>query len=286
MINLGQIVKNKISNSMNKIPYGRDLNLRLFKKQTNLFYRGVYESFDNAQKAISKKKSNDYDIINTKKDQKFAESFPFLKNYMIQQKHQIDDWFNNSDYPLLYWLSRIIKPQCKILELGGMAGHFFYSIQKYLSLPEDIKWTIAELHEAVKLGKIIAKERSERRLFFIDSDKISLTEPVDIFASAGTLQYMKLHISDILQEMKTMPNHLLIHNTPMHHCKNYWTIQNLGLCELPYRIYSYTELTNTLQNIGYTKIAEWIKPRAIDIPFYRSLAIKGYMGFYLLKNEK
>ena len=38
-----------------------------------------------------------------------------------------------------------------------------------------------------------------------------------------------------------------------------------------------------MKDLGYHRVAEWCKPREIEIPFHRMLKIEGYLGFYFLK---
>ncbi len=169
-----------------------------------------------------------------------------------------------------------------MLELGGSIGHFFYRIQKYIELPQEMRWTIAELPEAVALGKKLAQERQETRLDFLDSADISSAPPARIFLTAGTLQYMDLELPKLLAQLPEKPAHVLSHTLPVHRDRSYITLQNLQVCEVPYRIYSRLELEDGMRQMGYTLKASWTHKREVEIPFHRDLQIDGYCGHYFV----
>lgn len=272
MEKIKHIVKKKLLNIVDLIPYGHDFYLLLTKTRSGISYRGIFESLEEARKGVAASLSSDYDAINANKAATSE-----------KEQQSLDNWFHDHDYPLLYWLSKLITTQNSVLELGGSVGHFFYSIKKYESFSEHLKWRIAELPEAVKLGRKFAKDRMETRLSFVESKEIGTVEPVDIFVTAGTLQYMGMTISEILETLTDLPKHVLIHNLPTHEQRAFWTLQNLNLCEVPYRVYSKRDLIRSMKDLGYHRVAEWCKPREIEIPFHRMLKIEGYLGFYFLK---
>jgi putative methyltransferase (TIGR04325 family) len=267
-------IKHKLLGAFELLPFGRDLYLSITRNRHAISYRGVFDSLEQANSAISSKKASSYDIVNADK-----------AAHHEAEKQKLDDWFHDIDYPLLYWLSKLTKPNYHVLELGGSIGHFFYSIQNYSPCPAGVKWTIAELPGAVELGDKIAKERKEYRLSFIESKNIELNEPVEIFFSAGTLQYMDEPLPKILAGLAELPVHVLIHNLPAHANRQFWTLQNLGICEVPYHIFSKPELINSMGELGYDPIAQWVNPREIEIPFHREQIIEGYLGFYFRKKE-
>jgi putative methyltransferase (TIGR04325 family) len=134
----------------------------------------------------------------------------------------------DTDYPLLFWLSRAFEPGLRVLELGGSLGHLFYRLETRAPFPDDARWAIAELPHAVELGHEIAERKGERRLSFIDSAVIADAGPCDLFVTAGTLQYMETGLPSILSGLDTLPSEVLVHNTPMHATREWWTRQNLG----------------------------------------------------------
>jgi len=271
MSRLKSAIKDRIINGLEILPYGRDLYLILYGNRSGICYRGKFEKIEEAQEAISKNKNSKYDIVNSNKS----------KNEE-REKISFDRIIDDHDYPILFWISKILSEDDAVLELGGSIGHFFYRIQKYIDLPQQMRWTIAELPEAVALGKKLAKERQEVRLDFIDSANISETQPARVFLTAGTLQYMDDSLPEILAKLPDLPLHVLSHTLPVHQDKSYMTLQNLGVCEVPYRIYSRLELERGMHELGYTLKASWTHKREVEIPFHRDLQIDGYCGHYFV----
>lgn len=269
MNSIKQKVKQKALNLIDLLPFGRDFYISILKDRIGLTYRGYYKDYQSARRPITMYKKNHYDIINSNK----------VSN-IEREKQSLDNWFHDTDYPLLFWLSKLLRENDIVMELGGSAGHFFYSMQKFNPCPKNVKWIIAELPEAVTLGKEIANERQEKKLFFIESKDIHKAEQIDIFMTAGTLQYMSESLEKILIKLKKLPKHVIVHNLPSHKNRNFWTLQNLKQCEVPYQIYSREVLIIKMKSLGYNLIDEWKNDRKIEIPFHRSIKIEGYLGYY------
>ncbi len=269
MNTIKQKIKFKLLKFIEIFPFGRDIYLHLSAARLGISYRGVYSSYPEALLDIPSSTVMEYDVINENK----------LDN-KEHEKTTLDNWFHDIDYPLLFWLSRIVGGEGVVLELGGSVGHFFFTSDAYINYPDDLRWTIAELPQAVELGRQLVEEREESRLKFIDSANLCDSEPADIFMTAGTLQYMKMHVVDIIGSLAKAPKHVLIHNLPVHDDTSIWTLQNLGVCELPYRIYSSEDLKSRMLGMGYEQVATWTSPRGIEIPFNREFKILGYLGFY------
>jgi putative methyltransferase (TIGR04325 family) len=261
-------LKRRLPSIFELLPAGRDLYLMLARKRIGISYRGLFSSRAAAQAAIPGDTAKEYDVINKGKARHEAE-----------EKQRLETWFHLEDYALLFWLSRLLDQRSAVLELGGSVGHFFYSIQRHGICGREIRWTIAELPEAVKLGAAIAQERDERRLAFIDSSRLADVEPADIFVTAGTLQYMEAPLWTILSGLTQRPTHVLVHNLPVHEHRGYWTLQQLPVCEVPYRVYSHAELVDQMTSLGYRQVDTWKKPRDIEIPFHRETKVEGYLGF-------
>lgn len=210
-----------------------------------------------------------YDVLNRTKRERLEE-----------EDRALERWFHTSDYPLLFWLDRCLEPHSEVFEIGGSAGHFFYSAQRFAPFPESIRWTIAELPEAVELGRELAEGRGEDRLHFV----VSGEEPVDgdIVLTAGALQYMDASLDELLRAGRRMPGHLLVHRLPAWGGDTFWTVQHLGSCALPYRITGWPELEGRLTELGYRTVARWHEDRRIEIPWHRdSRPIDRYYGFYM-----
>lgn len=263
------IIKKKLLAALELTPFGRDFYLWLSRNRLTISYRGVFTNFDMATNEIPSGKINNYDLVNIGKSEKIE-----------QERKGLDSWFHDTDYPVLFWFAQLLREKSVVLELGGSVGHSFYSFEKYIQYPEKMKWYIAELSEAIKLGRFFADERNEKRLLFINSERLCDIQSVDIFFTAGTLQYVGKTLRELLQDLQVMPRHVIVHNLPCHSHKSFWTIQNLGVCEVPYHIYSKQELLNDMSDLGFETVGYWKKDRIVEIPFYSDISIEGYLGYY------
>lgn len=269
---MNQALKRRIINSLELLPYGHDLYLQMARKRLGITYRGVYESFDQAQGAAESRLPSRYDVINEHKGEHLDQEIPIVDQRVL-----------DIDYPLLFWLSRLMQPDQKIWELGGSLGQSFYSFERYFPYPDDIEWVIAELPAAVQAGQQIAAQRGEHRLRFRESGDTNVGYKADLFLTAGTLQYMEPGVVEVLASLDRLPTHVLIHNLPVHRTDEFWTLQYLDLCEVPYRIYSKESLVKGLESSGYELVDQWKNPRQIEIPYHPEKKVDGYCGFYFRK---
>lgn len=265
-------IKSRIINGLELLPFGHDIYLQLARKRMGITYRGVFGTSSAAQESAVKEIAGEYDVINEQKNENLDKEMPIIDKRVL-----------DIDYPLLFWLSRLMKPSQKILELGGSIGQGFYSFEQYFSYPDNIKWIIAELAGAVKAGQKVAKIREEDRLAFIDSNQLGEAPSADIFMTAGTLQYIDTQMSVLLKDLRQLPQHVLIHNLPAHPSEDFWTLQNLTVCEVPYHIHSLDSLVSDMESSGYELIDQWKHPRQIEIPYNSGKRVEHYFGFYFKK---
>lgn len=251
------------------LPWGTDLYLRhVHFPRTTLACNGVFDSRTTALSATSAAEETDYDVANQSKIERLDAELKVLDQ-------QFFDW----DYPLLYWLSVLLKPGTKVWELGGSAGHMFFSFQRFLQFPQDLTWDIAELPSAIELGQRISRIRNEPRLSFELSGE-SHPRDHDIVLTAGTLQYVEADFSDYLEKASRFPEHLLIHYVPAYDGDEYWTVQNIGFAKTPYKILSRPKLLAQVEQYGYSLVDSWRQNREIRIPFAPERSVSHYWGFY------
>lgn len=259
-------LKRKAKALIELLPWGSDLyrHYWVFPRAHDQV-RGVFPDYSSALAAAGGAGQAEYDHNNAKKS--------FEKEQQI-----VDRYFQDSDYPALFWLSRTKVDAGKVLELGGSVGYAFYSFRRKMAFPESLRWTIIELPEAVRLGREIASARGEHQLSF--SETIDYSSGYDVLLTAGTLQYMPERIADIIGAMAKPPPHLIINRVPAYEGDEFWTVQNLGVKSVPYRIFSRPKLVDSLLALGYELRDTWHKPRSMMIPFAPERTVTSYQGFY------
>jgi putative methyltransferase (TIGR04325 family) len=188
-----------------------------------------------------------------------------------------------SDYPVLFWLDRLLHENRSVFDWGGHIGVSYYAYQRYLTLPEDLRWRVCEVPEIAKAGARLAAEKGEGRLTFT-------TEPSEasgfrILIAAGSLQYLETSLASDLQALEQRPEHLLINKLPLYDGDDFVTLQNTVHSFNPYKIQNRRNFVQSILALGYEAVDEWETPdMACRIPLHPEHSIRAYSGFYFRAN--
>jgi len=237
---------------------------------------GVFETFEQAQKAAPKTKSIGYD--NAELAQEYQE--------MLEQ----NNWENSKriiasyDYPVLFWLKSLFEQgYTNIFDFGGNVGVHFYTYSKYIKYPEALQWKVCEVPAIAKSGNEIAEKRCVKNLkFTIDFKDIKEQE---IFISSGAIQYIG-NLSEILSTTYK-PKHLLINRLPLYdNGKQFVTLQNGGKVFYPQFVFNKTEFIEGFNQIGYELMDIWEDTfDGCFIPFHPEKSVKFYSGLYFKRQD-
>ncbi len=189
-----------------------------------------------------------------------------------------------SDYPVLYWLSRLLDAgERRIFDLGGHIGVSYYAFQGQLDYPRDLRWCVHDVPKVVAAGQRWAAEHDEKRqLGFADTAREA--DGHDVLMSNGALQYLEYSLPELLQSLDAPPRHVLVNLTPMHPERDYFTLQNIGKAVLPYRVSSIPGFVAGMECLGYALVDDWQShERYLRVPFEPACAIDCYSGFYFRK---
>lgn len=225
--------------------------------------KGVYETFEEAQRAIPTQVHSDYDRS--------------YEGRSIDVDIERLDQVQYEDYPVLFWLQKLIRPGIQIVDLGGSTGGTFYAFDSALGLPDDTAWLVAELPAAVSIGKRVAEARGESRINF--TTELGAEHRSDVLMTMGTLQYMPRRLPEVLAGLAALPSHIIVQRVPITKGPAYWTVQNLGVTQVPYYIHNRDELVASVEAIGYQLVDSSYTLRSIRIPFHPSRDVEHYSGF-------
>lgn len=232
-------------------------------------YRGVYDSFAEAQASIPPARVQGYDN---------AASAAFYR----ERTRRV---FLN-DYPMMWWLSRMFEAgSASVFDLGGHIGIAYYAYQRYLRYPDRIRWQVMDVPAVMQAGAEWAqKNDSLRRLSF--TSRREDASGTDILFAAGSLQYLDYTLADMLRGLERLPGHLLLNSVPIHMNTSYFTVQNTGASYCPYRVTAEREFLDSLKALGYVMRDRWENTdRRCDIPFYPSHSLDRYFGFYFSREQ-
>ena len=227
-------------------------------------YRGVYPTYEAAVSALPKNVLHGFD------DESVPEYF---------EKHLLA--FNPGDYPVLFWLQRMLLPNSTIFDFGGGLGQCFYAYQEMLQFPPEVQWTVCDVEAMVKRGGEFAQKRGARNLHFTTDRQAA--SGVTFFLTNGTLQYVPEDLPQLLSGLTALPQYLLINRVPMYEGKSYYTIQSSAHSYSPYRIFNTREFITQLRSIGYELGGEWKLPRGLHVQFHAEISVESYKGLYFYR---
>ena len=259
-------LKQRIHALLMLLPWGADIYRRYFDYKRNLpSFRGVYPSREAADATIADSANASYEFFSSTRN--FDDEFA-----------KFDKVFDKSDYPVVFWLSQLTKVHAEVLELGGNVGWAHYSYQKFFEYPVDLRWTIVETPSVIENGTRIARALENRQLDFIEN--IGADAQAPIFLSSGTLQYLADSLPEIISRMTKLPEHVIINRTPMVDGPEFWTVQNLGPSELPYKVQNRKQLIESMAKLAYEVRDSWNNDRKIEVPFRSKHVVDGFDGVY------
>lgn len=264
-------LKKRLRKIIEILPWGEDFYHRYWiYPRANDLVRGKFHSFAECAAAAKGEAANNYDVNN-------------LRKSVDREISGISRQFDISDYPAMFWLSRIVAPSSSVVELGGSVGYAFYNYDRYIGFNDSIAWRIVELPGAVTVGQEVAARLGETRLTF--SNEIGEFGPVDIFYSSGTLQYLSDDLTDILSSMQTLPEHVILNRVPMYSGPEFWTLQHLGAGEVPYKVQSVNGIIEQMARLGYELLDQWAKHRSLRVAFTDIDVPDAYRGMYFKKKQ-
>lgn len=226
-------------------------------------FAGIYESFDAAVNAIPKGARVGYD---------HAE----LADRHTEEIGHI--W--PSDYPTLFWLAALLKPEMTVFDLGGSTGLLFYGFRKYLAYPAGLRWTVCDVPAVTSRGGELAKVNEVKELSF--TTRIEDAEAADVLLTSGSLQFIPTPLWVLLARLSERPRHLIINRVPLTDGAGFVTLQNIGRAICPYQIWNRTEFMQAIENVGFEVIDSWETPEfSCYIPFHPERSVRAYCGMYL-----
>jgi putative methyltransferase (TIGR04325 family) len=256
------------------LPGVRDVYGYLWFPRISNGFRGVFDSFEQAQQAIAQHLPVGY-------DQEVAHQ------YSAQHPEQLDP----SDRPLLPHLRTALVNSQRVFDLGGSVGRGYYTYQRYVDYPPHLQWQVCEVPSAVAAGTNLAQKRGIKNLSF--TTQWSAAERADVFITCGAIQYMQPSLASILATLTQKPRHLLIARVLCYDGPEYFTLQSIlaskrpyklaTIC--PYKIQNRQQFIASLKALGYELVDSWRSKRTSIIPFHPQGFIDGYDSFYFRRIE-
>lgn len=238
---------------------------RFFQSAAGLgTFQGVFETFEQARHSAPSGAPVGFDT------QEFAQGY-------LERFERIFSY----DYPVLFWLRPLLKPNVRVFDWGGHVGVQYYSYGKYLEMPPGLKWRVCEVESVVEQGRQIAAQKKVTGLeFTTDANEL---DGFDILIAAGALQYIESpSMGTLLERATRKPTHLLLNKLPLGDRPRFITLQNAGGTFAPQYVFNRSDFIRELERAGYEVIDQWEDYRHhCRIPFHEDRWVNSYSGLYL-----
>jgi len=191
------------------------------------------------------------------------------------------------DYPVLLWLQSLLNlnhVEPTIFDFGGNVGIHFYAYEKYLKYPANLRWTICDLPEIVKVGETLSAQNNQSKLRFTLQFKDAAES--NIFLASGSIQYLE-NFSKSISQLTQKPKYLLINRLPIYDGSQFVTLQNGGKVFYPQYVFNKTSFTDSLKELGYELIDIWEDHQtSCYIPFHPDRCVSYYHGMFFTLNPE
>lgn len=233
-------------------------------------FRGVYENFVQAEASVRTKRKVGYNHIELARE--------YQKQFNIR--------LSSYDFPMLFYLDRILEERDTILDFGGNVGTHFLRYRKYLNL-DKVQWIVCDMPKITQIGEEICG--GIKNLTFVNSIAAVKNATVDIFIASDSVQYIDVQSPDLLLklliEREIWPKHILIDHLPLYEGPRYVTLQNGGLVCYPQYVFNRKEFIKAIADCGYEIIDIWDDTaNSCIVPFHPEKSIQNYKGLYFKKS--
>lgn len=225
-------------------------------------FRGVYGSFAEAARSAPNTKPVGYD------DPGPADMY----------RSRLEQVFP-TDYPPLFWLSKLLASARSLFDFGGHVGVKYYAYARYLDYPPDLQWIVCDVPAVTRAGDELARERSASGLTFVTD--FGSASGADILFCCGSLQYVETPLEKLLEGLRDLPKHVIVSSTPLGDGPSFVTLNSIGTAFCPYSVRQRSELVRSMQRLGYVVEDEWEHPgKTCIIPFHPQKSLLSYRGAY------
>ena len=182
------------------------------------------------------------------------------------------------DYPVLFWLERLL-PGCRLLfDFGGHVGISYFAFRQHLRYGPELTWLVCDLPAVTAAGIELARQERASHLQFTTG--LEALSRADVFIALGSLHFVESPFQ-MFEDAAHLPEHILLNKVPVGNVKPAVTLHNMGSAFCPYHLFNREEFEGTFRRLGYDLIDRWANPDlGAHIPLHRLESIEAYSGYY------
>jgi len=187
----------------------------------------------------------------------------------------------SSDYPTLFWLSRLLADNSFVFDLHGNVGTAYFAFRRLLPFPANLTWLVHDVPAIAEQGRLLARDEDAPGLRFTsETDELP---HADILLIKGAVQFLRDPI-DFLMHSGRLPRHVLINKVPIYDRDPAVTLEANGVAFCPYHLLNRRQFVATFEDQGYRRVDSWLNyDLNCYIPFYPEYTIPTYSGYYFVR---
>lgn len=179
------------------------------------------------------------------------------------------------DYPVLFWLDRVLPDTDRIIDAGGHMGTKFRAFSSRLDFPAGLDWAVCDLPDMVRQGRARAAADGLSGISFHSAPEE--TPPASALLASGLFQYLDDDPGHYLKRFMTRPVHVIINKVATRDAEERVTLEQFPNAEIPYRIRNRKAFEDSLCEAGYTIVDQWeIAPLSHTHPAFGTSTSRGY----------
>jgi putative methyltransferase (TIGR04325 family) len=191
-----------------------------------------------------------------------------------------------SDYPAIYWISRLGGNSLRVFDYGGNVGNLYYSYRPYLPKSLNrLRWTVLDLPAVITEGTLIAAEKGTTEIEF--QANVQTVTADDFVLVSGALHYWEASLAEFIEQFPEKPAAFILNRTPVHPDTNYITVQVRPFYSVPCVVRTTAEILSAFGNAGYQLADEWQVPElSMRMAMFPALTVASYSGFCFVRNDR
>jgi putative methyltransferase (TIGR04325 family) len=190
-----------------------------------------------------------------------------------------------SDYPMLYFMSRSAASYRKVFDLGGNVGNLFYSYAPWLELSPELHWTVFDLPQKQQPCLALAAKHAETRVKF--TTRMEDASGADLLIASGSMHYFSQPLDRILSVLAEPPNQVLVNRSPFSRNEDVISVQDNWSYLVPCTAYGRPGLIDRMKRLGYELRAEWpVHERRLRVPLYSDVVEPCYAGMFFERGAR
>ncbi len=162
------------------------------------------------------------------------------------------------DYPMLFWLSRLLPDYPSVLDAGGHLGTKYIDFARLLDL-KSVEWTVFDLPGVIHAARV-RQAQGELPPEISFEDRVDSISRIEILMASGLLQYLDMPFSDFVSSLREKPKFILLNKVAVRDGKGMYTIERFEHGRMLYQIRDRRDWEAEVAAMGYETLDCWTIP--------------------------